>query len=381
VLNIATGALVVASLVCGFASGLAIYAIGISIWGLFYAAYAGTYDSVIYDVVVEETASADSFEHFYGRWQMFDSVAFITSALLSAAVARFADLRVAYLLTVPLTCCAFVTLSRFREPNLHRKVPPAHLTAHFGRILRGTTKANVTWIVLALVANCVVMRLMIEFYQFWYLGLALPAVLYGPACAVMYCGVWGGGALADRLRGWRTATVAAFVTLGFATGLFLRSPGLVIGAQVGTIMGVTVLNIVLTRHLHDTMPSNIRAGASSLVSTMGYGVFVPTALGFGLVSRARGIFEAAIFVAVPLGVVCVSVVRTRFWIHRPYPQPVSPVTAAVSPARGPVGPAHGPLSPVRESAGPVNGHRLPPGPAGPAGPFPESVRKLHAQRT
>jgi MFS family permease len=328
VLYIATSALIVSSLVCGLSGGLATYAVGISVWGLFYAAYAGTYDSVIYDVVVEETGSARSFEHFYGRWQMFDSAAFISSALLSAVVARFADLRLAYLLTVPLTCCAFVTLSRFREPNLHRRVPPAHLTAHLGRILRGTTKANVTWIVVALVANCVVMRLMIEFYQFWYLGLGMPAVLYGPSCALLYCGVWGGGALADKLRGWRTATVAGFLTLGVACGLFFRAPGVVVGAQVATIMGVTILNIVLTRHLHDAMPSNIRAGASSLVSTIGYGAFVPIALGFGLLSRAHGIFEASVFVAVPLGVVCLSVIRTRHWIHRPYPLPRRVITVS-----------------------------------------------------
>jgi len=80
----------------------------------------------------------------------------------------------------------------------------------------------------------------------------------------------------------------------------------VIGAQVAAIIGIMVLNIALTRYLHDAMPSNIRAGASSVVSTIGYGVFIPTALGFGLVSRAHGIFEASAFVAGALGVMCVT---------------------------------------------------------------------------
>ena len=47
--------------------------------------------------------------------------------------------------------------------------------------MRGTTSGNVGWIVAGLVANCVVMRLLIEFYQLWYLGLALPVLWYGPA--------------------------------------------------------------------------------------------------------------------------------------------------------------------------------------------------------
>ena len=281
VLYIATGALIGSSVVCGLSHGLALYAAGISVWGLFYAAYAGTYDSAVYDVVLEETGSAEAFERCYGRVQMFEATAFITSALASAVVARYFSLRVEYFLTIPFTCCAFLTLSRFREPSLHRTAPRPRLGAHLGQIVRGTTRGNVGWIVAALVANCVVMRLLIEFYQLWYLGLALPVLWYGPACALMYCGAWSGGALANRLRGRRTVLIAGLGTLVIAFGLFVHNPRVVVGAQVATIFGVTVLNIALTRYLHDAMPSTVRAGASSVVSTIGYGAFVPTALAFG----------------------------------------------------------------------------------------------------
>ena len=59
---------------------------------------AGTYDSIIYDVVLEETGSPDSFEKHYGRVQMYDSTAFILGALVSAGVAHYASLR-AYVAT------------------------------------------------------------------------------------------------------------------------------------------------------------------------------------------------------------------------------------------------------------------------------------------
>ena len=317
VLHIATCALIGSSLVCGFSHGLPMYAAGISAWGLFYAAYAGTYDSAVYDVVLEETGSAEAFERCYGRVQMFEATAFITSALCSAVVARYATLRLEYFLTIPLTCGAFLTLSWFREPGLHRTVPRLHPGAHLGRIVHGTVGGNIGWIMVALVANCVVARLLIEFYQLWYLGLALPVVWYGPGCALMYSGAWGGGALATWLRGGRRVLMAGLGTLVIACGLFVRDPRLVIGAQVATIFGVTVLSIALTRSLHDAVPSAIRAGASSVVSTVGYGVFVPTALAFGLLSRGHGIFEAAIFVVVPLAVMCFSVARARRWSTRP----------------------------------------------------------------
>jgi hypothetical protein len=248
--------------------------------------------------------------------QMFEATAFITSALFSALVARY-SLRLEYLLTIPFTCCAFATLRRFREPGLHRTVPRPHLVAHLGRVVRGTTRGHVGWIVLALVANCVVMRLLIEFYQLWYLGLALPVIWYGPSCALMYSGAWSGGALAGWLRGGRAVLVAGLGTLAIACGLFFPDPRLVVGAQVATIFGVTVLNIVLMRYLHDAMPSTIRAGVSSVVSTIGYGVFVPTALAFGLFSRGHGIFAASVFVVVPLGVMCLAVARGRHWALQP----------------------------------------------------------------
>jgi MFS family permease len=321
VLYIATCALIGSSVVCGFSNGLALYATGISVWGLFYAAYAGTYDSAVYDVVLEETGSAEAFERCYGRVQMFEATAFITSALLSAVVARYFSLRVEYFLTIPFTCCAFITLSRFREPSLHRTVPRLHLSAHLGRIVRGATGDKVGWIVLALVANCVVMRLLIEFYQLWYLGLALPVLWYGPSCALMYSGAWGGGALASRLRGGRTVLTAGLGTLVIAFGLFIQNPRVVVAAQVATIFGVTVLNIALTRYLHDAMPSTVRAGASSVVSTIGYGVFVPVALGFGVYSRSHGIFAASVFVVAPLAAMCFAVACARRWRTQPAPEP------------------------------------------------------------
>jgi MFS family permease len=343
VLYIATCALAGSSVVCGLSHGLPMYATGISVWGLFYAAYAGTYDSAVYDVVLEETGTAEAFERCYGRVQMCEATAFITSALVSAAVAHYASLRLEYFLTIPFTCCAFITVARFREPRLHRTVPRLHLAAHLGQIVRGTAGGNVGWIVAGLVANCVVMRLLIEFYQLWYLGLALPVLWYGPGCALMYCGAWGGGALAGRLRDRRAVLAAALGTLVAAFGLFVPDARVVIGAQVTTVFGVTVLNIALTRYLHDAMPSTVRAGASSVVSTVGYGVFVPTALAFGLFSRGHGIFQASIFVAVPLALMCVSVAWARPSATQPVPQPHG-VDQLIALSRVPA------LHPVREPA-------------------------------
>jgi hypothetical protein len=63
-----------------------------------------------------------------------------------------------------------------------------------------TASSAVAWIAAALVCNLLAMRLIFEFMQLWYLGLALPAALFGPSFALVYGGSWMGGKFADRLR-------------------------------------------------------------------------------------------------------------------------------------------------------------------------------------
>src|SRR5262249_15363876 len=65
------------------------------------------------------------------------------------------------------------------------------------------------------------------------------------------------------------------------------------GAQVAAIAGIIALRVGLGGSLHDAMPSSIRAGASSMVSTASMLAFLPVALGFGVVARDQSIFRAS----------------------------------------------------------------------------------------
>jgi predicted MFS family arabinose efflux permease len=307
VLYLATAALAASSLVCGLAHGFWLYVAGISIWGLFYASYTGTYDSVIYDVVLEETGSADGFERFYGREQMYNSAAFITGALISAGLVHGIPLRATYFLTAPVTCCGFITLARFREPLLHRAAPRQRLTGHFGQVVRAAARSRrVALIAACLICNALAMRLIFEFCQLWWLGLHLPAWWYGPSFALLYFGSWLGGYLTARLAGRGAVLVAAVADLSVSAGLLSEVPAVLIAAQVAAITGIITLQSVLFRYLHDAMPSAIRAGASSVVSTIGLAAFIPVALGFGLVARDQSVFRASAFVIGALAGMCLT---------------------------------------------------------------------------
>ncbi len=194
VLMLASGALILSSLIGGLSRGFWVYVVSGSFWGVFYACYSGCYDSIVYDTLIEETGTADRFEFYYGRTQVFDSVALVLGSLATTVVTHFLDLRAAYFLTIPFTCCAVIALHYFREPTEHKRevaqLIGAHVTATFKAILQ---KGEVFWIVLTLVLLTIAMRLMLEFNQLWAIALALPLVYFGPVNALLLTSIWLGG--------------------------------------------------------------------------------------------------------------------------------------------------------------------------------------------
>jgi MFS family permease len=307
VLNIGTAALAASSLVCWLSDSFWPYVAGISLWGVFYACQTGTFDAIVYDVVLEERGTPDGFERYYGRVQMCDFAANLAGCLTSVAVVHFTSLRSAFVLSIPVTCCAFVSLSRFREPVLHRR--PAGLSGSRARQITKVllTRPAIAWIAASMVLDSVAFRVLFELGQLWYIALALPVVFFGAGAALLCLGATAGGFLADRLpgklRGSRPpALLACLLTAAASTGLFVREPALVLGAQLLAIAGVTALGVVLAGYLHDQVPSAVRSGTSSVVTTAGYVAFVPVALSFGAVTRTHSVFAASWFVLVPVAV-------------------------------------------------------------------------------
>jgi len=96
-----------------------------------------------------------------------------------------------------------------------------------------------------------------------------------------------GGKFADRLRGPAVIMTAGLLVLAASAGLFFRSRSSRSARKVLAITGIIALQVVLSGYLHDAMPSSIRAGASSMVSTASMLVFLPVALGFGVVAGMR----------------------------------------------------------------------------------------------
>ncbi len=306
VLHIATMALIASSIVCGLSWSVWSYTAGYALWGVFFGCYMGTYDSIVYDVLIEETGSADDFERYYGKVQAYNSAAFIIGALACAIIARLMSLRAEFYLSVPLSCCALASLRTFREPILHRRRAAVRITTQVAQITRAISqRTDVRWIVLCLVANSVAMRLIVEFNQLWFIALVLPVSWYGQAVALLYLGFGSGGLLARNLRP-ATIALVGVLTLGATFGLMVHVPGVVVIAEPTVIAGIISLDVVVSRYLHDALPSTIRVGASSAAGILGYGAFIPVALAFGVISRSFGMARASWLVTGSLLVMVVS---------------------------------------------------------------------------
>ncbi len=302
VLFIAIVMLILASIVCGLSHTYIQYLIGFMLWGMFYAGYTGTYDSIIYDLVLEETGSPNGFEKLYGRVQVYDSIALVIGSAAGGVIGHAFGLRIDYYLTAVFVSFSLISLYFFHEPTLHKKAVVLPIRHHLKEIVSSVTHSIIMlWITIAVICNVLVLRLVAEFSALWYLGLKLPESWYGPAAVLFFIGFGVGGYAAPWVSrsALRSLGVTGLAIIASA-GLFTHHPLLIILCFALLISCMLNISVVVNRYLHDLLTSRIRAGASSLLTTAGYVVFIPTGIIFGIISRDHGIFIASWFVTIPL---------------------------------------------------------------------------------
>lgn len=312
ILMIAGVMLAVSSLVCGLTSSVAVYIFGGAVlWGAFNALESGTSESIVYDLLKEEVGSSKDFTHFYGRVQVVMAASLVVSALFGGLIGDVLSLRATYLLTVPIALGSLIPLLLFREPTLHKRGVSSPLKDHAWLTIRSVThQRKLVPVLIVLVTGALVTSLVLEFSQLWLLALSVSVAWYGVAGAVLY-GTYGvGGATAERIAG------ASFKKLGVIVGVMIVSAlglmivgnaAIIILLQCLVLIIVTAVKVVYTQYLHDELPSKVRAGSASAVSTLAGLLFIPTALLFGVITDRSSVFTAA-------GIVLALVVLMAFAI-------------------------------------------------------------------
>ena len=318
VLVLASAALALTALLGGLSTTVPMYIASAMVLGVYFALYSGTMDAIVYDTVIEETGSSECFERLIGKIRIAESVTLVTSSLAGGWIANLTAPRVTYFMTVPFAVLSVVALLRFREPQLHKTdeaVPLRRQLATTYRTLLGGR--NLLPIVLLSVLTALIMQTVFEFGPLWLVAQAVPAVAYGPYWAMLVSTLGLGGALASRLpldRRGSTGVAVGVMVLAAAT---LTTNAHVIGVVIAQVVLMTLVGIAgiqITHRLHDAVPSAVRSGVASGVGAMSWIVFLPFALGTGVVTRSYSVQSAGMMitaVAVLTGLLWVSVTARR----------------------------------------------------------------------
>lgn len=297
VLIIASVALAVSSFICGASNSVEIYILGAVFWGIFYALYTGTYDSIIYDTLLEEKKSGDLFEKYYGKLRVAESLSWVVGALLGGVLAELFGLRGTFFLSVPISLLAVAALVAFKEPLLHKANQIPTIKAQIVGTLKSVAhKGILRYTLVALVGIFLITEILYEFNQLWLIALAAPIVLYGPANALLYAAEGLAGLLAPRLRLQRARILLPLlvaVAVLVVCLIFTRDVFIIVAAQVLLAILLLAVDIIFVGNMHAQLPSNVRAGAASAVSTFGRVLLIPASLLFGWISARHDIFAAS----------------------------------------------------------------------------------------
>lgn len=296
VLILASFALAISSIISGLSSNVPTYIVGAMFWGIFFALYSGTYDSIVYDTLLEETGSSDSYERYYGRIAVTDSIGLVAGSIIGGVVGDVFGLKEAYLWSIPVGVLSIIALIKFREPQVHKAEVATpikeHVAATFKAVLRNRQLVPVLMVLVIINALA---STIYELNQLWLIALAAPIVVYGPANALLLSSSGLGGLAAGHLKmhKYRVMLTTLLIMLASSLGLIIfRITPVIVVLQFLLGIGLIGVSIIFTRLLHDSLQSKVRAGASSAANTFSGLVFIPLSLSIGYISKETNIFTA-----------------------------------------------------------------------------------------
>lgn len=296
VLILASVASMLNALLGGLSHDVPTYLISTLFFGVEVALVSGTYESIVYDTLLEQTGHSHAFEKRLGQVKLLNSLALIIGSLTGGLVATLLSPRLAYFATIPLVAISLGALLTFREPHLHHSEGRTSLKSHLLAISQTIFQRGKTLrIITVLLATSLLLSVIFEFGPLWQLALAAPVGLYGLANAAVLSAGGIGSLLAARLTLSKPATIVGVAGLLVASSLSLvvmKNAVVVILAQGVLVAGGVGVSMVFTRLLHDSLSSRVRAGAASGVGALSSIAFVFFALIFGVVSQHVGIFHA-----------------------------------------------------------------------------------------
>jgi len=320
-------ALFASTLLGGLSRNVPTYIGAAMMLGVYFALSSGTVDSIVYDVVLEETGSSDQYEAWIGRTRIVESGAFALSALAGGVLAGWSSARLTYFVTLPFVAIAVAAFLRFDEPRLHRAAEPVALRRHVALTYRTIlTEPTLRLVVLLAALVGLLSQAVFEFGPLWLVALAAPAALFGPYWAALVATLGVGGYLTARLNLERPMIVALLALTAPAAAFSLTQTGsltVVVAAQAVLALLLAIMSIRAGKLLHDGVPSQVRAGVSSGVGTLSWVLFLPFSLLFGWFARSHSVRQAGWFLTTAALLIALLLLASTFR-GRPRTAPQTP---------------------------------------------------------
>src|SRR5690348_12741797 len=121
ILILASIASMLNALLGGLSHNVPTYLVSTLFFGVEVALVSGTYESILYDTLLEETGGSGAFEKRLSQVKLLSSLALIIGSLAGGLVATVLSPRLAYFATIPLVAMSLFALSTFQEPHLHHE--------------------------------------------------------------------------------------------------------------------------------------------------------------------------------------------------------------------------------------------------------------------
>ncbi len=320
VVIVAAISLALSGIIGGLSTNIPIFLVSACFWGLYFSLYSGTYDSILYDTLLEETGKSEGYEKLLGTAHFFDGFALVLGSILGGIVAELIGLRETYFYTAPIALLSIIALLSFKEPKLHKQEVASPILLHIKETLGAVLqKGTLAYIVAVLVLTSLSTFIVLEFSQVWLIALAVPLILYGPINAGILAGYGSAGALGRHLQLQKKSTLFTVLALAIISSIILAASSniiLVVAALIVITITFTLITIAFTKLLHDSLHSKIRAGAASAVSSIGRTLIIPIVLVFGYVSNQSSIFSASWILVGLLGFIGVFAVMSFTKSHR-----------------------------------------------------------------
>ncbi len=303
VLILSNIALASGTLMASLSASPPLYILAMVFIGMYSALYSGIYDSIIYDATIEQDGNSRQYRKRYGLFHVLSGVALIAGSIVGSIVSQTLSLQWAYWVTIPFGIASCLVLVFFKEPRLHTQGVPLSFLRHVKHTAARICQPDVRPAALCSMIVGVIIGLLFNYGQLWYIAVALPLLLYGPAYAALQACLVFGGVIADRVR---LGTVALAVICTLSTfALMLPNTPLIIVGQIFLQTTLVIVMIWLSGYINDKISSSQRSGIGSIISTATKISLLFASVAFGYLSHHYTVFSTPILILLLVGLMII----------------------------------------------------------------------------